>query len=378
MDPTAHDSRIPASATDQLLPATQLQARGRPTGVNPSWPASQPSPSAIQMDMVSLSPPVVDPTAFPTAVDPLDSQTTSAVRELPPTEVLIDLVELFFKHVYPWAPLFERVSFMTNLWQEDREPLLHGIVVCSARFWEKMVPSPAAMQNHVQASRDRLALRCLETTSLITTQALTLLAIDALAQGPGTRIWMIRSMLNAAYQQLGLGKEQFSRTPETSTPMVGNDDLESTPETSNIVSEERRRLFWTIFSIDHFASVALGQPSGIPARTIKLRYPSPETQWYQPSLADWFQAGAPIRGMPSGHTWRHYIDILTLLDRSNRLLVHPCDLSHPAKRQEWQSHFRMMTVTLNTWLETCAEECRTPNQDGLDAMWIIVRATYEL
>jgi hypothetical protein len=38
----------------------------------------------------------------------------------------------------------------------------------------------------------------------------------------------------------------------------------------------------------------------------------------------------------------------------------------------------MMAVTLNTWLETCAEECRNPNQDGTDIMWIIVRATYEL
>lgn len=357
--------------------AMRIRTQSR-SGIDSLWPEPQPPASATQVDMAGLSPSVIGAMAFPTTTTGLAPvpHTTTSPRKLPSAEVLIDLVGLFFEHVYPWAPLFEKLSFMANLWQEDREILLHGIVVCSVRFWEKTTPSPAVMQEHLQASRDRLALCCLETTSLITTQALTLLAIDALAQGPGTKIWMVRSMLNVALQQLGLSKEHTSATPEASSPMVGNDDLESTPETSHIVSEERRRLFWTAFSIDHFASVALGQPSAIPARTIKLRYPSPEGQWYQPSLADWFEMGTPLRGSP--HAWHNYINIITLLDRSNRLLVHPCDLSHPAKRQEWQSHFRMMAVTLNTWLETCAEECRNPNQDGTDIMWIIVRATYEL
>jgi hypothetical protein len=372
MDETIQNShRLPANVTDRVsqYPTTEPAVR-----IDTLWPGPQPPEPVTQMNPATMSPSVVGSMAFPAATNSTGSQ---HVSNLPPADVVVDLVELFFRHIYPWAPLFEKVSFLSTMWQREMEPLLHGIVVCATRFWDKMVPAADVMLGHLQASRDRLTLCCLETSSLVTTQALALLAIDALAHGPGTKIWMIRSMLNAAVQQLSLSKESL-RTPEVTTPMVGNEGLDNIPETSNLATEERRRLFWTMFSIDHFASVALGQPSCIPARTIKLHYPNQDTHWYGPPLSEWFQASAPIAGKSSGHAWRHYVDILTLLDRSNRLLVHPYDLSHPAKRQEWQSHFRMMTVTLSTWLETCAEQCRSPNQGGFDAMWTIVRATYEL
>jgi hypothetical protein len=375
MDQGLHNSRLASDAPEQETSAPGLHV---PNTDEQPWAVPRPAPSEARVGMTSLSPSAVGPIPFPTSTVPVVSGAMPARQDLPPAEIMVDLVELFFTHVYPWAPLFEKLSFMANMWQQERELLLHGIVVCASRFWEKRAPSPNALYGQLQTSVSRLTLGCLETSSLVTTQALTLLAIDAMAQGPGTKIWMVRSMLNAAVQQLGLGKEQFPRTPEVSTPMVGNDGLDGTLETSHIASEERRRLFWTIFSVDHFASVALGQPSAIPPRTIKLRYPGLETQWYQPAAAGYFQAGAPVRGGPSGDAWRHYIDILTLLDRSNRLLIHPYDLSHPAKRQEWQSHFRMMTVTLATWLETCADECRNPNHNTHDPMWVIVRATYEL
>jgi hypothetical protein len=371
-------SLAPANAVDQAPRLPGIQAQHQSLQLNTAWSGQQQRSNANNMDVIGLSTPVVGSMPYPSTADVINDQAMTADSGLPSAEVLMNLVELFFAHVYPWAPLFEKLTFMTNMWQEERRPLLHGIVVCSTRFWEMLTPSREVMQGYLQHSRDRLVLHCLDSCSLITTQALTLLAIDALSQGPSTRIWMIRSMLNAASQQLGLGKEQSSRTPEVNTPMVGNEGLDNAPETSNIAIEERRRLFWTMFSIDHFASVALGQSSGIPTRTIKLHYPCSETQWYQPSPAEWFQPGTPVRGVPSTYAWSHYIDILTLLDRSNRLLVHPCDLSHPAKRQEWQSHFRMMSVTLTTWLETCADECRNPNQHEFDPMWTIVRATYEL
>ena len=359
---------VPTASTSQNL--SQLQPGS-------AWSMPQQSAAGQQLDMTILSPSTMGPVTFPINAESA-SQDPSPEALLPPADVIMELTELYFSIVYPWAPLFDKSNFIANMWQPDRELLLHGIVVVASRFWDKATLSIAILQGRVRVSKNQLQLCCIDTCSLVTTQALALLAIDALAQGPGTRIWMLRSMLSAAVQQLGLTKEVIQKPPEPSTPMVGNEGLDNDPETSNIAAEERRRLFWAIFSIDQIASVALGQPSSVPHKLIKLRYPCPDDLWYQPSLMDQYQVGLPMRRASSVHAWCYYIDILTLLDRSNRILIQPCDLSMPAKRQEWQSHFRMMNLTLTTWFETCPERCHKPNENGFDVMWTMIRATYEL
>lgn len=332
----------------------------------------QPSMRTIGMSL--LSPPEV--ASMPFSAGQPDQGLVSAPM-LPSTDEILELTELFFEMIHPWAPLFHRPSFGSGLFATGREVLLHGIVVAALRHWNKP-DLPADVQEHyLKSSRDRIYLTCADSCNINSTQSLTLLAIDAFSQGPGTKIWMVMAMLAAAVQQLGLAKETPMQAPESSQPLVGNEVTDSNAEASSIAAEERRRLFWVIFKLDRFASVSLGQPGAINTRSIKLRTPSEDGNWYQSSVADWFQASAPLRATPSTDPWRHYIDLLTLLDRSNRLLIHPFDLSLPAHCQEWQSHFRMQHAALANWFETCPAQCRIPLTE-FDAMWIIVRATFEL
>lgn len=296
---------------------------------------------------------------------------------LPPTEVLLELAELFFGIIYSWAPLFHKPTFMTNMFASNREILLHGLVVVTFAFWRNTTPSSQARHAYVKGSRERILLHCTDTCSIISTQALALLAIDAVGQGPGTRMWNIMSTLNASVQQLALTREPLSRNVDPATPMVGNDEPEDAADASIVAAEERRRLFWTIFNIDRFGSVALGQAGGIHLNNIKLRHPASDTDWFQETLGPWFDPAEPIKLGPSGQPWNSYIEILSLLDRSNRLLVRPFDLSLRAHREEWQCSFRMLDVTLNTWLENAPPQCRDPFQ-VFEPMWTMTRATFEL
>lgn len=365
--------RLPAVQQQETPPLFQQPSPSQVLTAAQTWqqPTNQ---SGLGMPMASSQTP--NPVQFS-----INSQEHSMNqhRGLPPPEVLLGLTELYFELVQPWAPLFHKPTLMANLFADERDILLHGILVVTLRFWNKPGLTPDMREYFLKSSRERIQLQCADTCSVMSIQALALLAIDAIGQGPGTRIWMLMAMLAAAVQQLGLSKESPTQSSETNLPMVGNEIAEGTVEASSVTKEERRRLLWVIFSLDRFSSVSLGQPGSLSTKVIRLRFPSSEDDWDQASVAEWYQHSAPVRAPPSGphNSWRSYIEILTLLDRSNRLLIHPFDLSLPAYCEEWKSHFRMLNVTLNTWLETSPEPCRRPTEN-FDAMWTTVRATYEL
>ncbi|KAL6812035.1 fungal-specific transcription factor domain-containing protein [Trichoderma sp. SZMC 28015] len=299
---------------------------------------------------------------------------------LPPQEIMDELVELFFDLVYPWAPLFFKPSFTANMYTSERQILLHGIAIVAFRFWRKPDPPLETREAYVKASRDFILLKTIDTCTLISTQALTLLAIDTIGQGQGPRTWNVMSMLVTAAKHLGLSKNPSSSTIETNTPLVRNEDPDDGLDSSIIEMEERRRLFWVIYSIDRLSSVSHGQPGGTDTRNIRLPYPVNDEDWGQSVPPEWFQAMGAIKqsqGYSAFNLWRHYIDLLALLDRSNQLLIQPVNYSLPAHCQEWQSSFRRLDINLATWFENLPREVREPPPD-FNPMWILVHATFHL
>lgn len=357
--------RFPASM--EIPPAERDIQTNRPSFDAQLWPAAQQQTEAVSFN----SSPVMERMAFTTLPD------SNIDNGLPPTEILQELTELFFELIYPWTRLFYKPTFMANLFLPDRQILLHGIIIISFRFWRKPVPSTEMREAYVKTSREQIILSTVDSCSLISTQALTLLAIDAIGQGPGPRAWNIMAMLIAAVQQLGLAKSATITNSDTTVSMVRNEDPDDGLDTFTIEAEERRRLFWMIYSLDRFSSVSHGQLGGIDTKSIKQRIPASDKDWGQAVATDWFQAGAPVRATPTANLWRCYIDLLALVDRSNQLLIQPVNLSLSAHCQEWQSSFRLMDITLLTWFENLPKEIREPPIE-LDPLWIMVHATFYL
>ncbi|ERS98281.1 hypothetical protein HMPREF1624_05065 [Sporothrix schenckii ATCC 58251] len=413
----------------QQLGQTPTQLNG-PASYNPPLPPSQ-------QPLPLLEPPL-DPT-------------------LPPRAVLDELVDLFFTHVYPWAPLFHRPTFQATMLLPDRQLLLHGMVVLGFRFWTTtrdeqgggVWPSAAAREQYVKVSRDRLLVDTINSASLVAYQALALLAIDAMGDGPGPRTWNMMAMLVACARQLHLdhnpspitgvmgvgvgvgmglgmnanmglgggGMDSASgsvRATSPSSPLVTNDDTEESAATANtllgvassapsssssaVEAEEKRRLFWTIYNLDRFSSVSLGQPCAIDRRRLRVQYPARDDAWGQRVPLAWFgtKTGTSPSTTPYGVAgtagppptlWQCFIDILSLVDQSNQLLVQPTNLSLPAQCQEWQSKFRRIDILSRTWRENLPPDVRTPPSPAapsasttipFDPMWYLVHATYAL
>ncbi|KAL1896322.1 hypothetical protein Sste5346_004706 [Sporothrix stenoceras] len=337
---------------------------------------------------------------------------------LPARAVLDELVDLFFRHVYPWAPLFHQPTFQATMLAPERQLLLHGMVILGFRFWSKeddsgVWPSAAQREQYVKVSRDRLLAETINSASLIAYQALALLAIDAIGDGPGPRTWNIMAMLVACARQLhldhnpspisggmvGTANGGGARAASPSSPLVTNDDAEENTADTNtlflgsssaIEAEEKRRLFWTIYSLDRFSSVSLGQPCAIDRRRVRLQYPSRDDAWGQSVPLEWFGGKSTPSTSPYNITgtpptlWQCFIDILSLVDQSNHLLVQPTNLSLPAQCQEWQSKFRRIDILSRTWRENLPPEVRTPPSPSslstlpFNPMRYLVHATFAL
>ena len=319
------EARAPKSPSDTQLWQTSQQL---------SEVASIPSPPEIEQ--------------LPRYLNIPELQTIDS--RLPPQEIMEELVEMYFELIYSWIPLFNKPNFIENLFSSGSQILLHGIVVIAFRFWTKTAPSAEIRETYMQISRDQILLNAVGSCSLISTQALALLAIDAIGQAPGPRTWNIMAMLITAAKHMGLAKAFSSGSVETNTPLVRNDDPDDELHLSIIEVEEKRRLFWTIYSLDRFSSIEHGQSSAIDTKSIKLPYPARDEAWGQPMAPEWFQGTATTKSTHVhcfANLWHYNIDLLALLDRSNHFLIQPLNFSLPAHCKEWQSGFRQLDIALS-------------------------------
>lgn len=296
---------------------------------------------------------------------------------LPAGDIMEELVELFFELVYPWAPLFHKPTFTANMYSPQHQILLHGIVIITFRFWRKPHPPPELREAYVKTSREQVLLKTVDMCTLTSTQALALLAVDALGQGQGPRTWNVMSMLVCAAKHLCLSRVSVASVVEVNTPLVRNEDPDDGLDLSSIEAEEKRRLYWVIYSIDRLSSVSHGQPGGTDSKSIRLPYPLHDDDWGQQPAQELFQSTGPAKHNHRPNMWHYYIDLLAMVDRSNDLLIQPVNFSIPAHCQEWQSSFRRIDMSLRSWPESLPAEVRE-RPSAFDPMWIMVHATFHL
>lgn len=301
---------------------------------------------------------------------------------LPPEDILQELITIFFEMVHPTIPLFHKTTFLEKIYQPGRLVLLYAVVAVSFRFWKRPVPSNEEIESYVTTCREKLLLNTIDACSLVSTQALTLMALDCLGHGTGPKTWNTMSMLVCAAKHLNLHERDISHLPRgnTSTALVRNEDSDDDIHLSDIEGEERRRLAWVIFSLDRFSSVSHGQPGGIETKKICIAYPNGKDEWRYSSTPEWFLYSPPVKLSHvhcANRLWHYNIDLLAVMDRSNQILIRPFNLSIPAHCQEWKNHFRQLNLTLSTWLQNLPQEDQEP-PSVFDPMWVMLHATFHL
>ncbi|GAB7365084.1 hypothetical protein MBLNU230_g6175t1 [Neophaeotheca triangularis] len=185
---------------------------------------------------------------------------------------VVDLVELYFEIVYPIFPLFHQPSFVRRISRAEytSDPGLFALTmsVCSlvaARVRDGAVSSSrrnfAALQQATPANFYEQAIK--QPCMLKTRPDLTILQAHAVLALAAIQGLNIRNM----HRHLG----QY----HTLTAVYGLHDEANWPRNIGTVEmEERRRLFWSIYTLDVFTSIAWGGVIRSREQQSNVQYPT--------------------------------------------------------------------------------------------------------
>ncbi|KAF4342640.1 C6 transcription factor [Fusarium beomiforme] len=178
----------------------------------------------------------------------------STSSQLPPPELLEEVINAYFILVQPWIPILHETRFRSRFYNHEQLPcltvLLHAIVVAAIRFVdtdnEKL--SETELETWTTRSRSIVLLSAMDGMSVENLQALSIIAFTDMGNGDMSRAWPIIGSLTRTVEYLQLSVETDDRQQG---PLLK--PLTSLSPSENWTQdEERRRVFWSIFNLDRW------------------------------------------------------------------------------------------------------------------------------
>ncbi|KAI7898774.1 fungal-specific transcription factor domain-containing protein [Cokeromyces recurvatus] len=191
-----------------------------------------------------------------TNVDPL---------ELPPKDLSEHLLRLYFKHFYPFLPLFYKRQLFSTVDNPAIDPvaplLLNAVYAVASRISPDTrvrsdPDSPDTAGDIFFERAEKLLDESYDTPSISTVQALLLLASHQHGVMKSARAWLYSGMAFRMAQDLGLHRDctHWNISPEE--------------------CERRRRVFWCCYIVDRLASAMYGRASTFEERDCDVPFPS--------------------------------------------------------------------------------------------------------
>ncbi|EPE06941.1 c6 transcription factor [Ophiostoma piceae UAMH 11346] len=304
-------------------------------------------------------------------------------QDLPPYDLTYALVDLYFKHINTWCPLLQRnptieALFGPTMTDETNKILLHAIVATTLRYSTDSRLTDEKRQLYHDISKNRVLLYGMENSSVKALQAMVILALDFCGSSNGPPGWNIMALITRAVVQLGLAVESNSLSVSPSFASIYTLRAMILPEAKDFIEEEsRRRLFWVIYLLDRYATIATAFEFALDDREIDRMLPCRDDLWAKNQKVetrlfhtDYTPGGInegpgslgangfePEAGGPSGSSGKpenlgafsYYIEILGILTKIHNFLKQPVDISSLSDVEQWQMRYRELDQTLNSW-----------------------------
>ncbi|KAI8635952.1 fungal-specific transcription factor domain-containing protein [Parasitella parasitica] len=185
--------------------------------------------------------------------------------ELPPKDLSEHLIRLYFKHFYPFLPLFYKRQLFSTIDHPTIEPvaplLLNAIYAVASRISPDVrvrsnPASPDTAGDIFFERAEKLLDESYDTPSISTVQALLLLASHQHGAMKSARAWLYSGMAFRMAQDLGLHR---------------NCDHWNIPADE---CERRKRVFWCCYVVDRLASAMYGRASTLEERDCDVPFPT--------------------------------------------------------------------------------------------------------
>ena len=314
-------------------------------------------------------------------------------NDFPPYDLLYSLADLFFKHINPWCPILHRQSTLNSLFgpsslDEADRILLHAIVATTLRFSTDTRLTDESRERYHQTSKEKVLLYGLENSSVKSLQALVILALDLVGCSNGPPGWNLLALITRSVVQLGLATETYSTMVAPQYPSIYTLRAIVLPEPRDWIEEEsRRRLFWVIYILDRYATVATAFEFALDEKEIDRRLPCREdlfgrnvpveTRWFKTSTKTDYTVDKP----ENLGSFSYYVEIIGLLSRIHNFLKKPVDIGSPLDVEKWQGEYRTLDNALEAWKYSLPNEYGNMSRifggiKNVNSGWVMLHAAY--
>ncbi|RGP59442.1 znii2cys6 transcriptional activator [Fusarium sporotrichioides] len=349
--------------------------------------------SATQEYYTSVQPNIHSPTA------PLSSAPGASTpdRDMPPYDLLYALVDLYFKHINTWCPILHRKTTLDSLFgpsalDETDRVLLHAIVATTMRFSTDSRLTEERREHYHRVSKERVLLYGMENSSVKALQALVILALDLCGSSNGPPGWNIMALITRSVVQLGLAVEVTSSTVSPHYLSIYTLRAMTLSEPKDFIEEEaRRRLFWMIYLLDRYATLATAFEFALDDKEIDRTLPCRDDLWIKNQKVDtrWFttdlHSGSPGHDIDQPENlgaFAYYIEILGILSKIHKFLKQPVDISALSDVEQWQMRYKELDNMLTSWKFSLPGEFGNmaklfhPGSKNINCAWVMLHATY--
>ncbi|KAG8427448.1 hypothetical protein J3459_006627 [Metarhizium acridum] len=301
----------------------------------------------------------------PTAPLSQTAVSTPPDQDMPPYDLLYALVDLYFKHINTWCPILHRKTTLDSLFgpstlQETDRILLHAIVATTMRYSTDPRLTDERREHYHKVSKERVLLYGMENTSVKSLQALVIVALDLVGSSNGPPGWNILALMTRSVVQLGLAVESNSFTVSPSYTSIYTLRAMILPEPKDFIDDEsRRRLFWMIYLLDRYATIATAFEFALADKEIDRTLPCRDDLWMRNQRVDtkWFKArehhgegsAQEICKPENLGPFAYYIEILGILSKIHTFLKQPVDISALGDVEQWQLRYKELDNLLTTW-----------------------------
>ncbi|KAF1851606.1 uncharacterized protein K460DRAFT_413149 [Cucurbitaria berberidis CBS 394.84] len=276
--------------------------------------------------------------------------------DFPPYDLLYGLVDLFFKHIYPWCPILHRQTTLNSLFgdaslDEADRIILHAVVATTVKFSTDQRLTADKRERYHRNSKEKVLLYGIENSSVKSLQALVILALDVVGCSNGPPGWNLLALITRSVVQLGLSVETYSPAVAPQYASIYTLRAIVLPEPKDWIEEEsRRRLFWMIYVLDRYATVATAFEFALDENEIDRRLPCRD---------DMYARNLPVetRNRPENLGWfSYYVEILGLLTRVHKFLKKPVDITSLSDVEKWQGEYRELDNAIEQWKYNLPQE----------------------
>ena len=199
-------------------------------------------------------------------------RTNSVTERVPPVDIVISSVSIYFRHIHPWLPFLDAQHVLTDL-ANMREPSLlhHAIFGASLPFlYDSRLDQPSS-DAFWKYTKRRIFTESAEEPSFASLEASTILTLDLSGMTNGPQVWGRLAVIAKLASQL-----------RTDSGLVLRPNVQADAQsayTRRPCTGQHARLFWAIYALDSFVSITTNQPPCLSDHDLRFFLPTREAAW---------------------------------------------------------------------------------------------------